>query len=439
MRSGAKLPRPARRRTLYGRVRPGLLPLLLDDRQERDCAAKTIARNDRRRAGGGATDPSGAFSTLAVSRPSSEHDRTFEGTRSIQSCRLRRAPTPGQRTRCAAELGAGLLPLLAPDVHTPRERTGATVVSVAAKRPPASSFHFGVRAAPGRMAGIRQVAWDADGHFLAATESGLAYWDDWSFRAVPLETQRAPRVVHRTGLRRWLIGGQGAIQDFANGAVARTVTADPRVAFVALSGSFDSGIVAVGRRESGAHELWMLRAKRFERASALADITRVIECVAVGGGRYLVAGNDATGAGTVLLVELSRKETSTLLRLPGSAVTACGSRPELGAAICAFEDGRLVRHGRKSRGVPLTRHPFGERSDAGPDWPHLAGGRGKPVGERRRLDRGVAAARADGAARRPVREQQPRDRRCRRRFRRQRHGDRGGAYDERQWGARASS
>src|SRR6185436_19435711 len=104
-----------------------------------------------------------------------------------------------------------------------------------------SGWLWTVRQTPGSGRVVSSVAWDGDGHCLAATDRGLSFWNGMAWRDAPLEGLPDPggiRFVRRVAPGRWLVGGDAAtFAVYTADGVSEVVRgADPSVRFDLFSG-----------------------------------------------------------------------------------------------------------------------------------------------------------------------------------------------------------
>jgi serine/threonine protein kinase len=246
---------------------------------------------------------------------------------------------PRHRTQSATELGAALLPVLAARRESvtfskgpPRSARDAALL------PSGARLRFTVRRTPDTDTHIRSVAWDLDGHFMATTTTGLAYWDGWQLRPVRVDAFEHARVVHRAGLRRWLLGGaNGTLMRF-DGRRMASLASDPAYELVSVTG--DSTILAVARRRDGEHELWTWTGDEPETKYPLPGFAAASGCVPLPDERWLIGGGDANGGGRLAVFE-RRRALVTMLPALEHPVLAVAARE--GVVLCTGAGGRVTR------------------------------------------------------------------------------------------------
>jgi eukaryotic-like serine/threonine-protein kinase len=149
---------------------------------------------------------------------------------------------------------------------------------------------------------LRSVAWDGDGKCMAATSSGLSFWNGAAWSDVPREGFPNPtgvRFVQRVAAGTWLVGGDDAT--FATYTsegvkeVRRITGAFSR--FERLSGDLDDLAVLVGSTPGGPPTLCALSGKRWLKPLPLPDVSAVTALARLEDARWLLAGRHADGRG----------------------------------------------------------------------------------------------------------------------------------------------
>jgi len=250
---------------------------------------------------------------------------------------------PRERHQSAAEFAAAVLPLLTPmpaiSVSSPSRRDARTPIS---ERPtPAADLRWTERRKPAGGGALSSVGWDSNGHFLAASATGLVYWDGSSFRDVPFDWPWVPRVVRRSGAGRWLLAGDhGVLVDFAAGKVEQRAAAGNAIHFTAAAGRYEDIVVAAAERVGGGVELWARLSGRFMEPVELPEVARLSACTPLTDTAWLFAGQAVDGSGLLLEFRPLGHRYRVLARVP-AALNACVSDPE-GRILAGGEGGQLL-------------------------------------------------------------------------------------------------
>ena len=265
---------------------------------------------------------------------------------------------PRERHQTASEFASALLPLLAsgpgPSVSTGptwtrAERLAAHDADIATKE-----LRWTVRREPGGVSPICSIGWDSNGHFLAASQEGLVYWDGTQFRDVPFDWPWVPRVVRRCGAGRWLLAGEhGVLVDFANGRVEQRISAGNGVHFSAATGRFDDIVVAAAKR-AGSFELWAWINGRFLEPLELPDIVDVSACAPLSDTSWIFAAKANDGSGLLFEFHPLGHRFRVVGQTPGRALQACAAQPDSGAVLVGGERGYLASF----EGGSLTELPL---------------------------------------------------------------------------------
>src|SRR5689334_3721246 len=112
---------------------------------------------------------------------------------------------------------------------------------------------FSVRHPPDARLLLLRLGWDSDGHCLAATTEGLAYFDGTVWNDVPqhnLGGIRPVRFVASAGAGRWLIGGdQGVVAEYSRAGVTRMLRAeDTSMTLLDASGNIEDLAVTIATK-----------------------------------------------------------------------------------------------------------------------------------------------------------------------------------------------
>lgn len=263
-----------------------------------------------------------------------------------------------RRPATAADLVASVLPYVggATEDVQPSARL---VRSMAASSPMrVSDWSWTVRHPPGDDLAIYSAAWDADGHCLAATGSGLAFWNGtaWSpIRTEGIEALRGTRIVRRLRAGHWLVGGSaGVLAVFGADGIRDVVSSpDPELVFQDASGHFPDLLVSVCRRPGGPFLLQAMAARRWMKPLPLPGVASISDLARLDADRWLVCGRATEGGAFAAVYTPMMWQVDRVPTPPSRAMLACASQPHREIALIAGADGATVRveRGRVTQSV----------------------------------------------------------------------------------------
>jgi eukaryotic-like serine/threonine-protein kinase len=254
---------------------------------------------------------------------------------------------PRHRPQTAWEFAASVLRALRPEPtrHRPPRRRLESISDTS----DVSSFSWGwhVRSNPGSDRVIRSVAWDGDGRCLAATSSGLAFWNGTSWADAPLDGLPIPkgiRFVRRVGPGQWLVGGdQATIAHYSRDGVSHVLRAeDESVSFTEASGEIGDLAVLVGARPDESPLLFSLAAHRWLKPAALLRAQNVTSLSRVSDDGWLLCGRSRAGNGFAAIYSPLMFDVR---RLPSSDVaeyTSSTAQQDLGLGVVVGSKGRVL-------------------------------------------------------------------------------------------------
>jgi eukaryotic-like serine/threonine-protein kinase len=251
---------------------------------------------------------------------------------------------PRDRPQTSWEFAAGILRLLRSEgsVSRPHRQRLESI----AEESRSAKFRWGWRVRHAALSGIqiRSVAWDGDGHCLAATSRGLSFWNGTTWVAVPhagLPNPEGIRFVHRVAAGEWLLGGDDAtIAHYSSDGVSGVVRAENPVTFTHASGEPADLAVLVGARSGEPPLMFSVAARRWLKPASLSKAQAVTSLARLADDRWLLAGRSLSGRGfaaiyTPLMFEVRR------LRSDADTYLACAAQPELGRGAAVGERGRV--------------------------------------------------------------------------------------------------
>jgi serine/threonine protein kinase len=257
---------------------------------------------------------------------------------------LATAADPAQRPETPRVLAASLRMWLTS--CPPTRRTHVPPGPTPAVSLPRWSFAMRHPADP-RLSLVR-LGWDSDGHCLAATTEGLAYFNGTTWNDVPdgqLGGIRPVRFVASAGAGRWLIGGDaGAVAEYSRAGITRLFRAeDSSITFLNASGELTDLAVTIGTKPRTPPLLAALSGGRWlkpfpvEGASLLADLCRLSDT------RWLVAGRGVDGQALAGIYSPLRFEFEPLPAVSARALLSCSSRPDRELAVAVGSQGAVLR------------------------------------------------------------------------------------------------
>jgi serine/threonine protein kinase len=269
---------------------------------------------------------------------------------------LATSPDPDKRPSSPRALAASLKSWLSS--CPPTKRTHIPLGPTPAVSLP--HWTFGMRHPPDQRLLLLRLGWDSDGHCLAATTDGLAYYDGTSWNEVPqhnLGGIRPVRFVASAGAGRWLIGGDaGVVAEYSRAGVTRMLRADDSsLTLVDASGDLGDLAVTVATKPGSPPLLAAISGGRWLKpmpvpgAASLTDLCRLSDT------RWFVVGRGVDGQALAAIYSPLRFELDFLPQLGARALLGCSSRPDRDLAVAVGSQGAVVRVERSdSRATYLT-------------------------------------------------------------------------------------
>lgn len=254
-------------------------------------------------------------------------------------------PDPAERPPTPKAFWAALEPLLvdAPRVdEAPRSLPSLTMDSV----PSASPWTFRLRHRPPASLGLTAVAFDPDGHAMAAGERGLWYWEGSCWLPVAPPPGLAPAAIShlaRVGPGRWLaVLAAGEVVLFSPyGVDARQRVGDAHVTLVAVSVRGESAFSLVLRRADGASHVLAHRHGAWHSPAPLPAGIRVHGAASAGPDADWLVGEGADGRGALFLARPGSPPERLPINPPVPLVAVATNAAGRGAALAA--NGAILR------------------------------------------------------------------------------------------------
>ena len=182
-----------------------------------------------------------------------------------------------QRPQEALEFAASVVPWLT-ETPTPPKPSRRFINSLINLSPPGdlTRWEWTVRH-PGGERIIQSAAWDVDGHCLAFTTEGPAFWNGQTWVSTPEIARNLPPgmgFARRIEAGGWLIGGAGGqLVVYASDGVREVVRAPHTdVTFTHANGRFDDLLAAVSQRPGEPPSLWAMAARRWMKPMPLEGV-----------------------------------------------------------------------------------------------------------------------------------------------------------------------
>ena len=229
---------------------------------------------------------------------------------------------------------------------------------------------------------LLQIGWDSDGHCLATTTDGLAYFDGTRWSEVSHQTLggiRPVRFVTSAGTGRWLVGGDGAvIAEYSRAGVTRLLRGDdPSLTLGGASGDLGDLACALATRPGSPPLLCGISGGRWLKPLPVPNAASLTTLARLDETRWLVGGRGTDGRGFAGIYAPLRWELEALPRAETRAWLCATSRPERDVSMLVGSHGAVLRRERGDAQVSYLPTPV--------DLSELGHRRARPcVGGRRR-------------------------------------------------------
>ena len=235
---------------------------------------------------------------------------------------------------------------------------------VPAGPPPGASLPrwvFSMRHPPEPRRLLLRLGWDSDGHCLAATTGGLAYFDGTAWNAVPEQSLGGVHPVHfvaSAGAGRWLVGGDGGvIAEYSRTGIMRLLRADePGLTLHDASGELSDLAVAIASGPAGSPPLLVgISGERWLKPLPVPHAASLTALCRLDDTRWLVVGRNLDGRALSGVYSPLRFEIELLPEIRARALLGCSSRPERELAFAVGSGGAILRLERgKAQGLQLA-------------------------------------------------------------------------------------
>lgn len=204
-----------------------------------------------------------------------------------------------------------------------------------------------IRHTPGERRIVLSAAWNAAGHCLATTPSGLDYFDGTIWSHVSDQSQLDAERTHfvkRHQPTSWLVGTSGArlVEIDRQGVTVVVQGPDRNLDFLAQDGQLDDLCVILAQAEKKAPMLCTLVGRRWLKPFVIDGVAHISALARIDDESWLVAGRKLSGEAWVAIYEPLQLELRPM-ELPGvRALLACSSRQGEKRAVAVGTDGAWV-------------------------------------------------------------------------------------------------
>ncbi len=250
------------------------------------------------------------------------------------------AKDPGLRPAHAQALTSALAKALPRSDHEEAARASRRLVeSVTSGRSPVEvrDWTWTVRHPAHADLALHAVAWESDGHCLAASTAGVLYWAGAAWESAPtalLGGEVPVRCVHRVRAGTWVLGGSEALAVYSTSGI-ESVLASPGVSFQHVSGHLEDVLLLVSDRVAGSPTVHCLVDGRWQTTLDAGEFRTISSVARIGPTSWLLAGRRRDGSGGVALCRPLEGHLSFATIPPSRAMlsTASQSDRELGLAV----------------------------------------------------------------------------------------------------------
>ncbi len=271
---------------------------------------------------------------------------------------------PKQRPQSAQRFAESLLPWITQEPGPTRpSRRWISSMDPLRSRELVISTNWMVRHPPGDDRLVLDVAWNAAGHALATTTTGLGYWDGTRWVELPSAGLPPPgslRAVEPLTPATWVLGGANAqLFEYSRDGVRELFRGpDSAVTFTALTPDFDDVAVVLGTKPGSPPLLYAIIGKHWLRALPVAEASMVTGLSRIDDERWLVVGRGHDGKPYAAYY---RPLDWQLDRVPvpdGRVLLGSASRPERQTAVAVGVGGACLEiDGSESSARTLAGSP----------------------------------------------------------------------------------
>lgn len=253
-----------------------------------------------------------------------------------------------ERPKAASQFAESVLPWLSRAPHS-IQLSSRWIDSIRALRDTsvATRRSWLVRHTPGERRIVLSAAWNAAGHCLATTPTGLDYFDGTIWSHVSDQSHfHAERMhfVKRHKPTSWLVGTSGArlVEIDRQGVSIVAEAPDRTLDFLAIDGQLEDISVILARNESCPALLCTLVGRRWLKPFRVEGVAHISSLARIDDESWLVAGRTLTGEAWAAIYEPMQLELRPM-ELPGvRALLACACRQGERHAVAVGTDGAWV-------------------------------------------------------------------------------------------------
>jgi eukaryotic-like serine/threonine-protein kinase len=257
------------------------------------------------------------------------------------------SPEPEARPQSARLFADGILPWLGEPVPPTVSARWLSSFEHLAPQTELPEHEWLVRHAPGDDRVILSAAWNAAGHCLAATTTGLQYFDGTAWAAVPQveclagrQIQSVRRLAPTTWVTCW---SGGRIAQVAGDATTLIADApDQGIDLLDVDGDLDDLCVFLGTTREGVWVLSTRVGRRWLRPFPVPNVLAISALTRLDDERWLVVGRSDTGHAWAAIHSPLALTLAPINVPSGRALLDCTSRRGRNLAVAVGGDGGVL-------------------------------------------------------------------------------------------------
>ncbi len=257
------------------------------------------------------------------------------------------APNPTERPRSAKLFAQSLLPWVQDPLSSakPSRRWITSMQMLQAEESPDAAI-WTVRHPPGDDRLLTSVAWNGNGHCLAASTAGLTYWNGTSWIPVPTDGFSSignVRFVRRLTATSWMIGGSGGVlAEYSRDGLRELMRFPDSPRLIDAHGDL-SDLAVVAADANGGPQLIGVASRRPMKPVRVTGAANVSAIARIDDTRWLVIGRTAQATAYSAIYRPLDFEIEPIDAPKGRALLAVASRPERRLALAVGGDGAILR------------------------------------------------------------------------------------------------
>jgi serine/threonine protein kinase len=261
------------------------------------------------------------------------------------------SPTISERPKTAKLFAQSLLPWVKdPTSGAQVSRRWMTSMQMLQVEAPDKSI-WTVRHPPGDDRLLTGVAWNGNGHCLAASTAGLVYWNGTAWIPIPTDGYASigdVRFVRRMTATTWMVGGTGGVlAEYSREGIRELMRfSDPSLRLMDAHG--DLGDLAVVAADgNGGPVLIGVASRRAMKPVAIVGAANVSGIARIDDTRWLVIGRTRHASAYAAIFKPLDFDVQPIAVPEGRALLATASRPERRLALAVGGDGGILRVDRE--------------------------------------------------------------------------------------------